>query len=96
MTNPSEQLKDITAMIAEARDAVFIGKSIDMTEIQGLVHEVCEAIQQNPPTDEGRMHDKIVSIVNDLNVLVEELKVQQKQVEDGAIRKSYKENQDEI
>ena len=40
MTDPLEQMIDITAMIAEARDAVYDGKNIDVTEVQGLVKEV--------------------------------------------------------
>lgn len=86
MTDPVEQLIDITAMIAEARDAVYDGTNIDMTEIQGLVQEVCEAIQQNPPEDGGAVHDKIITMITNLNLLAEELKIQQKQAGADVIR----------
>ena len=93
MTDPLEQLIDITAMIAEARDAVYDGKNIDMTEVQGLVKEVCEAIQKNSPADGGDVHDKILTMITNLNLLAEELKNQQKQagadVIRHAIRKGY-------
>ena len=95
MINPSEQLEDITVMIAEARGAVFNGKSIDMTEIQELIKEVCEGIQQTPSVDGDGIQDKVVSLITDLNLLVEELKVQQKQAEDNAIKKDNKKNQAE-
>ena len=93
MTDPEEQLIDITAMIAEARDAVYDGTNIDMTEVRGLVQEVCEAIQQNPPADGGDVHDKILTMITNLNLLAEELKIQKKQagadVIRHAIRKGY-------
>ena len=92
MTNPSAQLEEITAMIAKAREAVNDGKSIDMKDIQGLVKEACEKIQQSPPTNESEVHDKIVSIVTNLNLLVEELKVQQNQIENEAITNGHKRN----
>ena len=92
MTNPSAQLEDITAMIAKAREAVYDGKSIDMKDIQGLVKEACEKIQQSRPTNENEVHDKIVSIITNLNLLVEELKVQQNQIENEAITKGHKRN----
>jgi hypothetical protein len=87
MTNPTEQLETITVMIAKARDAVYNGSVIDMTEILGLVQEVCEAIQQTPPTDGKEAHDSIININMDLNLLVEELKAQQKQIQDESIKK---------
>ena len=86
MTDPLEQLIDISAMIAEARDAVYDGKNIDMTEVQGLVKEVCEAIQKNPPADGGDVHDKILTMITNLNLLAEELKNQQKQAGADVIR----------
>ena len=93
MTDPVEQLIDITAMIAEARDAVYDGTNIDMTEVQGLVQEVCEAIQQNPPADGGDIHNKILTMITNLNLLAEELEIQKKQagadVIQHAIRKGY-------
>ena len=92
MTNPSAQLEDISAMIVKAREAVYDGKSIDMKDIQGLVKEACEKIQQSPPKNEGEVHDKIVSIITNLNLLVEELKVQQNQIENEAITKGHKRN----
>jgi len=99
MTDPAHQLDDITAMIAEALDAVYEGENIDLTEIQGLVQEVCEAIQQNPPADSGPVHDKIISMIANLNLLAEELKEQQKrsgaEVIRHAARKSYTRNQDD-
>jgi hypothetical protein len=95
MPNLSEQLEDIEAMIAEARDAVYVGTNIDMTEIQVLVQGVCGAIQQSPPTDGEGVHNKIATIITSLNILTEELTIQQKQLEGIAIRKGYKKNQDE-
>jgi hypothetical protein len=95
MTSPSEQLEEITAMIAKARDSLSYGTSIDMQEIQGLVQEVCDSIQQNPPADEVGVHDKIVSTISNLNLLMEELKIHQNQVEDEAIKKGSKNNEDE-
>lgn len=93
MTDPVEQLIDITAMIAEARDAVYDGTNIDMTEVRGLVQEVCEAIQQNPPADGGDIHNKILTMITNLNLLAEELEIQKKQagadVIRHAIRKGY-------
>ena len=93
MTDPEEQLIDITAMIAEARDAVYDGTNIDMTEVQGLVQEVCESIQQNPPADGGDVHDKILTMITNLNLLAEELEIQKKQagadIIPHAIRKGY-------
>ena len=94
MTNPSKQLEDIKAMIVEARDAVNDGSSIDMTEIQELVKEVCEAIQKYPPKDGERVNNKITHIITNLNFLVEELNVQQKQAGGKTIEKGYKKNQD--
>ena len=93
MNSPSEQLKNITEMITKARDAVYAGTIIDMTKIQGLVQEVCIVIQQNPPADGWEGHDKIISIITNLNLLAEELKNQQKQVEEEAIKKSVPKNQ---
>jgi hypothetical protein len=95
MANPTEQLKDITAMIAEAREAVFIGKSIDMTQIQGLVKEVCENIQQTPPINEEGIQDKVLSVIKNLNLLVEELEAQKKQAEDNGIGQNKKNSQAE-
>jgi len=94
MPNLSEQMEDITAMIAEAREAVYDGAIIDMKDIQERVKNVCEAIKQDPPADEGGVHNRIVSIITNLDSLVQELKVQQNQVEDKDIRKGYKKNQD--
>ena len=94
MANLSEQIEDITEMIIEARAAVHDGTIIDMKEIQGQVEKVCEAIKQDPPVDEGGTHKKIASIISSLDSLVQELKVQQNQVEDEAIRRGYKNNQD--
>jgi hypothetical protein len=93
MNNPSEQLENITEMITKARDAVYAGTIIDMTKIQGLVQEVCIVIQQNPPADGWEGHDKIISIITNLNLLAEELKNQQKQVEEEAIKKGSPKNQ---
>ena len=95
MNNPSEQLENITEMITKARDAVYDGKSIDMTEIQGQVKEVCDEVQQNPHIYGEGIHDKVINIITNLNFLMEELEVQQKQVTDEATRKGYKKNQDE-
>lgn len=99
MTEPIEQLDAISAMIVEARDAVTGGEHIDLTEIQGLVQEVCEAIQNNPPADGGAAHEKIVSMIDGLNALSEELQEQQKKtgadIIRQAARKSYTRNQDE-
>ena len=86
MTDPLAQLINITAMIAEARDAVYDGKNIDMTEVQGLVKEVCETIQKNPPADGDDVHDKILTMITNLNLLAEELKNQQKQAGADVIR----------
>ena len=86
MTDPVEQLIDITAMIAEARDAVYDGTNIDMTEVRGLVQEVCEAIHQNPPADGGDVHDKILTMITNLNLLAEELEIQKKQAGADVIR----------
>ena len=95
MNNPTEQLKNITTMIAEAREAVFSGKNIDMTEIQVLVKELCENIQQTPPIDGEDVQDKVTSVITNLNLLVEELNVQKKEAENNATRKNYEKNQAE-
>ena len=99
MTDPVDQLDEITAMIAEAREAVYEGENIDLTEIQGLVQEVCETIQNEPPVDDALVHDKIVAMISNLNRLAEELKEQQKktgaEVIRHAARKSYTRNQDD-
>lgn len=98
MSDPVRQLDSISAMITEARQAIEEGAHIDLAEIQGLVQEVCESIQQAPPEDGGDAHQKILSMIDDLNLLAEELKIQQK--ETGAdiirrsVRKSYTRNQD--
>ena len=98
MTDPVHQLENITAMIAEARDAVYEGAHIDLVEIQGLVQEMCESIQQSPPEDGGVVHDKIVTMISDLNRLAEELQEQQKKtgadVIRRAIHKNYSQGQD--
>ena len=87
------------SLIAEAREAVYEGENIDLTEIQGLVQEVCETIQHDPPADGGLVHDKIVAMISSLNRLAEELKDQQKrtgaEVIRHAARKSYTRNQDD-
>lgn len=99
MSDPVQQLESISAMITEARQAVQEGAHVDLAEIQGLVQEVCESIQQNPPADGGDAHDKIMDMIGNLNLLAEELKIQQK--ETGAdiirrsVRKSYTRNQDQ-
>ncbi len=99
MTDPIEQLDAISAMISEARDAVSGGEYIDLTEIQGLVQEVCEAIQNDPPTDGGQAHEKIVAMIESLNALAADLQNQQKETGADIIRKaarrSYTKNQDE-
>ena len=99
MTDPIEQLDEILAMIAEARDAVAGGAYIDLTEIQGRVQEVCQAIQNNPPTDGGVAHEKIVVMIDGLNMLAEDLQQQQKKtgadIIRQAARKTYLKNRDE-
>ncbi len=95
MIDPSEQLEDIAVIIAKAQDSLCNGISIDMTDIQLLVQDVCISIQNNPPADGNRVHEKITSIIIDLNLLSEELKKHQKTLEDEAIKKNYIKTQDE-
>ncbi len=98
MSDTLQQLDDIILMIAQARDSVRTGVHIDLMEIQGLVHDVCTELQQSPPEDGAPVHDKIVAMIADLNVLAEELTAQQKQtgseVIRRAVRKSYLKGQD--
>ena len=94
MTDTSEQLDEVTAMIAEAREAVVAGQIIDLTEIQARVQNICMEIQGSPPDDASTVEGKIVAIVNNLNSLAQELKIQQQalgsDVIHSAVRNAYK------
>ncbi|NQW02292.1 MAG: hypothetical protein HQ483_21490 [Rhodospirillales bacterium] len=98
MIDPVRQLDIISAMIDEARSAIRDGATIDLIEIQGLVQEVCTAIQQDPPADGGAAHEKILAMISNLNLLADDLKQQQTdagaEVIRRAVRKSYTKGQD--
>jgi len=94
MSEALEQLNDVTAMIAEARDAVSDGEFVDLSEIQARVRNICLEIQENPPDDALEIESKIVSMIKDLNALAEDLKNQQRSlgadVIQNAVHKAYK------
>lgn len=89
-----EQLNDVTAMIAEAREAVGAGEIVDLSEIQARVQNVCLRIKDFPPNDSTSVEAKINAMVEDLNSLARELKTQQlnlgSDVIRSAVRDAYK------
>jgi len=94
MADTSEQLDEVTAMIAEAREAVVAGQIINLTEIQARVQNICQEIQRSPPVDASTVEEKVIVIVNNLNSLAQELKAQQQtlgsDVIHSAVRNAYK------
>ena len=94
MTDALEQLNDVTAMIAEAREAVADGQLVDLAEIQARVHNICQEIQNSPPGDATEIESKIVAMIGNLNALAQDLKNHQKSlgsdVIHSAVRKAYK------
>jgi len=94
MNGGLEQLNEVTAMIAEAREAVTEGELVDLTEIQARVHNICLEIQDSPPGDASDIESKIVAMIEDLNSLAQDLKNQQRslgtEVINNAVRKAYK------
>jgi len=94
MTGALEQLNEVTAMIAEAREAVTDGGLVDLTEIQARVHNICLEIQNSPPEDAPDVESKIVSMIGDLNSLAQDLKAHQRslgsEVINNAVRNAYK------
>ncbi len=94
MTDTLQQLDEVTAMIAEAREAVVAGEIIDLSEIQARVQNICLEIQETPPDESSTVESKIVAIVANLNSLAEDLKSQQQglgaDVIHSAVRNAYK------
>ncbi len=94
MTDTLQQLDEVTAMIAEAREAIVAGEIIDLSEIQARVQNICLEIQGTPPDDSSTVESKIVAIVGNLNSLAEDLKSQQQSlgsdVIHSAVRNAYK------
>jgi hypothetical protein len=99
MTDPLEQLNEVTAMIIEARDAVADGAFVDLQEIQARVQNICLEIQGAPPADAITVETKITTMIADLNRLAEDLKAQQRSLGSNvvrkAVRKAYKMPKDE-
>ncbi len=93
MNNSLDQLNDVMAMIAEAREAVSSDEMVDLTEIQARVHNICIEIQETPPVDSPFVEAKITTMIKNLNALAKELEVQQRNlgsdVVRNAVRKAY-------
>jgi len=93
MSEALEQLNEITGMIAEARDSVSDGEVIDLSEIQDLVQAFCLNIQNIPPEDSETLQTKIVSMIENLNHLAQELKSQQQSLGTDVIRHAVRTTQ---
>ena len=91
MSDTLEQLNDVTAMIAEARDAVVAGEMVDLSEIQSRVQNVCLKIQEAPPENSHVVEGKITTLISDLNALARELETQQRSLGTDIARSAARE-----
>jgi cob(I)alamin adenosyltransferase len=90
MNDTLEQLDEVTAMIAEARDAVAADEIVDLSEIQARVQNICLEIQDTPPESSQSVEGKITSMISDLNALAKELEAQQRSLGSDVVRNAVR------
>ena len=90
MNDTLELLDEVTAMIAEARDAVAVGEMVDLSEIQARVQNICLEIQDAPPENSEAAEGKISTVIRDLNALAKELEAQQRSLGSDVVRNAVR------
>lgn len=90
MSDTLEQLNEVTAMIAEARDAVAANEIVDLSEIQARVQNICLEIQEAPPESSQPVESKITAMIADLNTLARELEAQQRSLGSDVVRNAVR------
>jgi hypothetical protein len=77
------QLDRTSGVIAGFRNSVAEGSVVDLTGLDQSVGEMCEAINQLPADQRITVKAALISLIDDLNGLVDVLRVQQGEATEG-------------
>ena len=76
MTNHMVKLKEIRSFIIHSQKCLDEGDTIDVAEVQNRVKEVCQAIEEDPPNDNGETKNLVFEVMSALDDLAKVLKNQ--------------------
>lgn len=68
-----EEIATLATLIAQARELVSTGHTIDLAGLSDKVGAFCAAIAENPPSDAESVTAMIEALVEDLNALAQEM-----------------------
>jgi hypothetical protein len=81
-TDIQQEVQDVSAMIASARQMVAAGQSVDLVVLERKVDAICRMIHADPPKSSRDIRKALAAVVNDLDALEHELTEQHRRLEE--------------
>ncbi len=69
-----QELQSLNDLVVAARDIVSAGRVIDLDPVQKEVERICDDIKQLPPRESANLKPALVSLIDDLGKLTEDMK----------------------
>ncbi|MEQ8195347.1 MAG: hypothetical protein RIB59_12750 [Rhodospirillales bacterium] len=82
-TDIEQEVHNVSAMIAAARQMVAEGQSVDLASLEGTVDAICRLIHDNPPEHSRDIRKALAALVEDLDALEHELTEQHRRLEEN-------------
>lgn len=76
------ELQETLGYIQAARHALEQGGEVDLKPLEGKIEQFCEALHEVPPEQRESMKKRVIALIDDLDNLAADLRVQYAELSD--------------